>query len=102
MQNGDEKHIDGANNQQLAFKNVLIQFTYCESRDANGYLSFQCHDTTRKGVYCTNGKAIEVTWKKTSDYGATRYYDMDGNEIEINTGKTNICIVKDGKSINVE
>ena len=107
MQKGDQKHIDGANNEQLAFKNVLVQFTYYETRDANGYLSFQCHDQSNgdhltDGYYFTDGKGIHVTWDKTSDYGATRYYDDNGNEIELNTGKTNICIVEHDKKFNVE
>lgn len=102
MQNGDQKHIDGANNQQLAFKNVIVQFTHYETRDAKGYLSFQCHDTTKDGWYFTNGKGIHVTWKKTGDYGPTRYYDDSGNEIVLNPGKTNICIVEDGKTFDAE
>ena len=56
--------MDGANNKQLAFKNVLVQFAYYETRDAKGYLSFQCHDDTKDGYYFTNGKGIHVTWKK--------------------------------------
>lgn len=102
MQNGDKKHIDGANNEQLAFKNILVQFTHYETRDAKGYLAFQCHDDTKDGYYFTNGKGIHVTWKKTADYEPTRYYDDNGNEIELNTGKTNICIVENGKSIDAE
>lgn len=102
MQSGDEKHIDGANNQQLAFKNILIQFTYYETRDAKGYLSFQCHDNTQDGWYFTNGKGIHVTWEKTADYSPTRYFDDNGNEIELNTGKTNICIVEKGKTFEAE
>lgn len=89
-------HIDAATNEQLAFKNVLIQFTYHEVRDENGYLAFQCNDTSRDGWFFTNGKGIHVNWKKTSDYGATRYYDDNGREITLNTGKTMICIVQDG------
>lgn len=92
----DGPHIDKANGQQLSFKNILIQNTYFEVRDDKGYLAFQCIDSTRDGWYFTNGKGIHVTWKKTSDYGATRYYDDDGNEIELNTGKTMVCIVEDG------
>lgn len=53
--------MDGANNKQLAFKNVLVQFAYYETRDAKGYLSFQCHDDTKDGYYFTNGKGIHVT-----------------------------------------
>lgn len=95
--------VDAANNeQQLAFKNVLVQFTYHEVRDAKGYLAFQVHDTTRDGYYFTNGKGIHVTWKKTSDYEPTKYFDDDGNEIEMNTGKTMICIVEEGDSFDVD
>ncbi len=95
--------VDAANgDQQLAFKNVLIQFTYHEVRDAKGYLIFQVHDTTRDGYFFTNGKGIHVTWKKSSDYEPTKFYDDDGNEIEVNTGKTMICIVEDGDSFNVD
>ena len=98
----DGPHIDLANNKQLAFKNVLIQNTYFEVRDQKGYLSFQCHDTTRDGWFFTNGKGIHVTWEKTSDYGATRYYDDNGNEIKLNTGKTMVCIVEDGDTFNLD
>lgn len=41
---------------------------------------------------------IHVNWEKTSDYGATRYYDDNGDEIVLNAGKTMICIVEDGDS----
>lgn len=95
-------HIDLANNQQLSFKNLLIQNTYFEVRDQKGYLAFQCHDTTRDGWFFTNGKGIHVTWEKTSDYGATRYYDDDGNEIKLNTGKTMVCILEDGDTFTVD
>ena len=59
---------------------------------------FQCHDTTRDGWFFTNGRGIHVNWEKTSDYGATRYYDDNGDEIVLNAGKTMICIVEDGDS----
>lgn len=95
--------VDAAFNEaQLAFKNVFIQFTYHEVRDAKDYLAFQVHDTTRDGYYFTNGKGIHVTWKKTADYEPTKYYDDDGNEVEINTGKTMICIVEEGDSFDVD
>ncbi len=93
-------HMDEATNKQLSFKNLLIQFTYYETRDAKGYLAFQCNDTTRDGWYFSNGKGIHVNWKKDSDYGATRYYDDNGNEIVLNTGKTMVCIVEDGDTFS--
>jgi len=98
----DGPHTDLANGVQLAFKNILIQNTYYEVRDAKGYLAFQCHDTTRDGWFFTNGRGIHVNWEKTSDYGATRYYDDAGNEIQLNTGKTMVCIVEDGDTFLVD
>jgi len=94
----DRAHIDTENGEQLAFKNVIFQNTYYETRDDHGYLAFQDHDNTRDGYYFTNGKGIHVRWKKSSDYSPTRYYDDDGNEIVLNTGKTFVCIVQDQKS----
>ena len=82
--------------------NVLVQFTYHEVRDAKGYLAFQCIDSTRDGWYFTNGRGIHVTWEKSSDYGTTHYYDDNGNEIQLNTGKTMVCIVEDGDTFAFE
>lgn len=92
----DGPHVDAATGKQLSFKNILVQYVKYDFLDSNGYMAFQCHDTTMDGWFFTNGKGIHVTWEKTSDYGATRYYDDYGNEIVLNTGKTMICIVEDG------
>ena len=83
-------------------KNVLVQFAYYEVRDEKGYLTFQDHDTTRDGYYFTNGKGIHVNWKKSGDYDPTKFYDDDGNEIELNTGKTMICVVEEGDTFGYE
>ena len=93
----DGPHIDAVTGKQLSFKNILVQNTFYEEL-GEGYLAFQCHDTTRDGWFFTNGRGIHVNWEKTSDYGATRYYDDNGDEIMLNTGKTMICIVEDGDS----
>lgn len=92
----DAPHTD-ASGTQLSFKNILVQYTRQEDL-GEGYLAIQCHDTTRDGWFFTNGKGVHVTWEKTSDYGATRYYDDNGNEITLNTGKTMVCIVEEGDS----
>ena len=89
--------IDAATGEQLTFKNILVQNTFHEEL-GEGYLAFQCHDTTRDGWFFTNGRGIHVNWEKTSDYSATRYYDDNGDEIILNTGKTMICIIEDGDS----
>jgi len=90
-----EAQIDAATGKQLTFSNILIQTAYWEKRDEK-YLAFQMHDTTRTGYFVTQGKAIPVRWEKTSDYGATRFYDMQGNEVQLNIGKTYIAVVQEG------
>ena len=90
-----DPHLDGKTNEQLAFKNLLIQYCTYHQYDENGYMIFNCIDQGKTGYYITNGKAIQVTWTKTSDTDPTRYYDKDGNEITINTGKTYVAFVPD-------
>jgi hypothetical protein len=97
----DGPQVDGVDGTQLSFKNVLVQTVYSEEL-GQGYLAVKCHDTTRDGWYFTNGKGIHVKWKKTSDYGATRYYDDNGDEITLNTGKTMVLIVKEGDTFDYE
>lgn len=91
----DGPHIDAATGEQLAFKNILVQSVNSEDI-GEGYLSVSCLDTTQDGWFFTEGRGIHVTWKKLSDYGATRFYDDTGIEISLNTGKTMICIIPSG------
>lgn len=86
-------HVDpGNDNTQLCFKNLLIQSCGFTQYDEHGYMIFDCI-SKGGGYYITNGKAIMVTWEKTSMTSPTRYYDADGNEITINTGKTYVGFV---------
>lgn len=86
-------HVDpGNDNQQLRFKNLLIQSCGFTQYDEHGYLIFDCV-SKGGGYYITNGKAIPVNWEKTSMTSPTRYYDGDMNEITINTGKTYVGFV---------
>ena len=95
-------HMDEATGEQLAFSNIILQNTYGCSRDAKDYRIYQCQDDTRDGWFITNGHAIHVTWAKSSDYSATRYFDDNGNEIQLSTGKTMICILQDGDGGNLD
>lgn len=86
-------HVDpGNDNAQLKFKNLLIQSCGFTQYDEHGYMIFDCI-SSGGGYYVTNGKAIPITWKKTGMTSPTRYYDAEGNEILINTGKTYVALV---------
>ena len=102
----NNKHVDPGNGDAvLTFKNVLLQNCTFHQYDENGYMIYNCLDASnRDGYYLTNGKAIPITWVKVGDTNATRYYDMDGNELSINTGKTYISLVPDDgwKDLSIE
>lgn len=94
-----QAQMDGLTGTQLTFSNVIIQNTKWSALDAKGYLTFQNIDSTEDGYYFTKGRGIHITWKKTSDYSPTRYYDDNGNEIQINEGKTYIAVAQKGKNV---
>ena len=91
-----KEHVDPQNgNAQLCFKNVLLQSCPYIQYDEHGYMMFYIINTNQKGYYITDGQAIEVTWQKNTATGATTYFDKNGNEITLNTGKTYVGIVPD-------
>ena len=59
-------------------------------------------DAPNVGKYIVNGKAIDITWKKHEPWGATFYYDSNGNQITMDTGKTWVCIIQDTYADRVE
>ena len=94
--------MDAESGNQLSFKNIVVQSTYYEKRDAKGYLAFKMHDTTRGGYFITEGKMIHINWKKTNDYEPTRYYDDNGEEVLFNTGRTMIFVAKEDGSFTAD
>ncbi len=87
-------HVDPENdNKQLAFTNVILQCADITELDANGYMKFNIENSSGSGYYITGGKAIPVTWSKGNAVDATTFYDANGAEITLNTGKTYIGLV---------
>ena len=86
-------HVDGGNNEQLAFKNVIFQVCDYKVEPDGKYLDVKTASYGGTGKYITNGKAMDITWVKEVEDGVGRYYDADGNELLLNPGKTCICIV---------
>ncbi|MFR4579290.1 MAG: DUF3048 C-terminal domain-containing protein [Clostridium fessum] len=51
--------------------------------------------TPAMGYYFTNGHGHSDSLGKDGAYGVTKYYDMDGQEIKLNPGKTWVCILSE-------
>ena len=97
------KLLDEHNGKTLQVDNVVLQVVYAEERDDHGYLAMEEHgspDLAAQGVcngdfklyFFTNGKVVEGYWERVDgDKKPAKYYDMDGNELVFNQGKTFVC-----------
>lgn len=90
----DGPQMDDVNNEQLTFKNVIIQYAPYSCIDVPS----DCQDIaltgSGRGMYITDGKAVNITWKKDdlkTDY--TRYYTEDGKQLKLNPGKSYIAVI---------
>ncbi len=92
-----EEQTDGATEEQLKVKNILVQYCDWRKADDNGYLDIDTMPSggQGKGKYITNGKVIDITWTKESESSPARYFDESGKEIILNQGKTWVCVIRD-------
>jgi hypothetical protein len=97
---GGQPHKDAVTGQQLAAKNVIVQFT--DERSANDGTVHLLYQTVGGGSakIFLDGKVIDATWKKTDRELRTRYYDAtSGEEIKFNRGQIWVEIVPTGNEI---
>ena len=89
-------HLDGKTNEQLSFKNVILQSADIFQLDKNGYMAYDNFYGDKgkgEGLYITNGKSTKITWEKKTENGICRYYTEDGEELTMNAGNTYIALV---------
>ena len=95
------EHVDDLNGEQLSFDNIILQYSQWEQIDDKGYLGFDCHGGGRM-KFITKGRAIDGNWISLGgELGAVRYFDLNGNEIVLNQGKTLIEIIQDSEGDKV-
>lgn len=90
-------HADGKTGEALTFKNVLLQSAGLFQLDKNGYCAYEMMGEAGKGdgYYITDGKAVKVTWEKSTENGITHFYLENGDEVTLNAGMTYVGIVPD-------
>ncbi len=87
----DTLQKDWNTNKAIEVKNIIV--TKCANSTIDSYGRQTINNIkTLDGYYITNGKYIPIKCEKTSRSGKTKYKDLDGNEIEVNDGKTFIQI----------
>ncbi|MGN0170322.1 MAG: DUF3048 domain-containing protein [Lachnospiraceae bacterium] len=97
----NKEHRDNETGKQLSCKNIIIQYVPISLLDDGKSLNV---NTTAggNGVFITNGKAVNITWKKSSEFDITHYYDTTGEEISLNPGVTWVLLVDRNKEEKVE
>lgn len=96
----DARHEDAETGAPLSFKNVILQNCSFNQLDDNGYLIYNCVGSGN-GWYLTNGLAKDISWVKDGLTGVTKFYDENGDELQINTGKTYISLIPEDSWSNV-
>jgi len=98
-----EDHIDLNNKQQLAAKNIVVQFER-ESNANDGYPGnvHLLYTTTGSGkaLIFQDGNVWEGKWIKTSRTARSKYVDNKGQEIEFNRGQIWIQTVPEGSKVS--
>lgn len=101
--NGGSDHTDLNNKQQVASRNVIIQFER-ESRANDGYEgnAHLLYKTIGEGkaLFFQDGKVIEGKWSKASRLARTKYTDSKGKEIAFNRGLIWIQTVPEGSDVS--
>ena len=95
-----QPQMDINNNTQLHFTNVFV--LYCPINLRPGDTSSEHHvdihmEEGGTGYYCSYGKAEPITWTKPTPNDPIKCFDKDGKEIEVNAGKSYICVVDDDR-----
>jgi len=90
----DGPHTDEETGEQISVANIIIQFTSMRVIDNEGRREVDVIDAG-EGYLITGGRYIPITWKKTSHEAPTEYYEINGDKLRVNKGKTWICILQD-------
>lgn len=96
-----ELHIDEIGETQIVAKNIIIQEAKTKVIDNLGRMQIDLIGEGN-GKYITNGKFIDIKWKKQSREGKTLYYDLEDKEIVFNPGVTWIQVVGIDPDIIIE
>ena len=106
----EEPQIDGISGEQLAFENVIVLYTEIYPRDDEPEADRRWLDVFGGldedyaiGYYASEGKVQNIRWAKEDESSRLKFYDMDGNELEINRGKSYIAFTyEDSATVSTE
>lgn len=91
----DKEHMDAACDKQLEFDNVIVLFANIDliPGQDKGLVKVD-YDKGGTGYYFTGGHYETFRWEKNDFMSNFRFIGNDGNDIEINVGKTHMGIIR--------
>lgn len=93
-------HVDEADDKPVLAKNIIIQEANTKIIDNEGRMEIQIIGEG-KGLYITNGKYQNITWKKKSLDAKTTFFDENGGEVKLNPGVTWIQFTKPDPDVEI-
>ena len=84
-------HMDTAANKQLNFTNVFILET--DVHNYKGGSLMEIDWSQGEGYYISMGKAQKITWVKASEDSNIKFFNEEGSELKVNTGKSYIGVI---------
>jgi hypothetical protein len=79
--------VDAINNTPLTFSNIVIQKTNIALSDDKLHLNIDLLGNG-EGHILSQGKVIDITWKKSSNDSRTILYDKSGDKVPLSPGNT--------------
>jgi len=89
-----QAHKDETTEIHLAADNVVVLHAKHTVLDSAGRRAVDIVGQG-KGYYLNRGVSMPITWSKAGGYEVTKYYDMNGEELKLNPGKTWIQVISD-------
>ena len=88
-----QPQIDETTGEQIGFTNVFVVFANIHQKDSQPDLRDATFTDGGTGYYLSNGKIVNFTWTQENKTSPFKYYTEDGQELQVNIGKSFICIV---------
>lgn len=94
----DSPHMDGISKEQLKFENVIVleaEIKPYPGDEVIKYVDWEGGENA-KGYYISEGKMAPITWSKAGMYDPLKFFDANGNELQLNRGKSYIAFTYAG------
>ncbi|MBQ7861532.1 MAG: DUF3048 domain-containing protein [Clostridia bacterium] len=85
-----QPHSDLKSTEQLSFTNVILLETEIFLYNGTSLVEFDWHGGY--GYYATMGTVRKIMWQKESEAAPLRFFDTEGNPLELNRGKSYIGV----------